>query len=259
MYYEIHGDGKPLIMIMGLSANVDWWAKEIIDNFAQFFKVIIFDNRGAGRSDNPEGPFTIKLFADDTVALMNALGIEKAHVFGVSMGGMIAQEIVLNYPEKVERLVLGCTNCGGSKQVLPSQEVLATLGNAPKDQTREDFIDLTIPLLFTSKFINENPDYIVNVKKMFLKAPISPDAFERQLKAIMAFNSYRKLKNINAPTLIIHGKEDILIPVGNAEVLAEQIPLSKKVLLDDAAHSFFEPEPEKAFNTILEFLQTPRK
>ncbi len=257
MYHEIHGKGQPLVMIMGLSANTDWWAVEIVEKFAKHFKVLIFDNRGAGRTENPEGLFTIKLFADDTVALMDALGIEKAHIFGVSMGGMIAQQLFLSYPEKVDKLVLGCTNCGGSKQLLPSQEVIATLGNSPEDQTREEFIDQTIPLLFTPKFIKEKPDFIDGVKELLLKAPISPDAFERQVKALMGFNSFRKLKTINVPTLIIHGKEDILIPVGNAEVLAGQIPNAKLILLDDAAHSFFEPDPEKAFNSILEFLQAP--
>ena len=257
MYYEIHGDGEPLVMIMGLSANSDWWPKELIDNFAKHFKVLIFDNRGSGRTDVPEGPFTIKMFADDTVGLMDSLGIEKANILGVSMGGMISQELVLNYPEKVNKLVLGCTNCGGSKQIVASQEVLVTLGPAPEGRTSKDIVENTIPLLFTPKFIEKNPDSIETVRKQLLIAPISPDAFERQVKAIMGFNSYRKLKTISAPTLIIHGKEDILIPVGNAEVLGKQIPNSKIVLLDDAAHSFFEPNPEKAYSSILEFLKAP--
>ena len=197
------------------------------------------------------------MFADDTVGLMDSLDIEKAHVLGVSMGGMIAQELVLNYPEKVDKLVLGCTNCGGSKQVLPSQEVLATLGTSPEDQTSEKIVENTIPLLYTPKFIKESLDYIENVRKLLMIAPISPDAFERQVKAIMGFNTYRKLKTITKPTLIIHGKEDILIPPGNAEVLGKQIPNSKIVLLDDAAHSFFEPDPEKALSSILEFLKAP--
>ncbi|MFX1276549.1 MAG: alpha/beta fold hydrolase [Promethearchaeota archaeon] len=257
MYYEIHGKGFPFVMIMGLSANSDWWATEIIENFAKYYKVIIFDNRDAGQTDISDQPYTIKLFADDTAALMDALNIEKAHVMGCSMGGMIAQELYLNYPEKVEKLVLGCTNCGGSKQILASQDVLEVLGSAPEDQTREEFIDDTIPLLFTEKFINDEPEFIENYKKLLLKHPMEPDAFKRQVGAIMGFNSFRRLKNINVPTLVVHGKEDRLIPAENAGILAEKIPNAKVVLFDDAAHSFFEPEPELVFNTIVEFLQAP--
>ncbi|MFX1276548.1 MAG: alpha/beta fold hydrolase [Promethearchaeota archaeon] len=255
MYYEIHGEGQPLVMIMGLSANSSWWAEDIIKKFSKYFKVIIFDNRGAGKTDSPEKPYSIKMFTDDTVALMNVLGIKKAHIFGVSMGGMIAQELVLNYPEKVDRLVLGCTNCGGSKQVLPSLEVMGKLANPPEDLTSEDIIEDTIPLLYTQKFIDENPEYIEDVKKIVFKTPITPDAFKRQVGAILGFNSYRRLKNINVPTLIIHGKKDIMAPPENAGVLAKQIPNAKVILFDDAAHSFFQPEPDRVINTILEFLQ----
>ena len=109
IYYEVKGDGFPVVMINGLSDNLDCWDPRLIEALSKKFKLVLFDNRDAGRTDVSEREYTMKLFADDTVCLMNALGISKAHVLGISMGGMIAQELVLNYPEKVAKLVLCST------------------------------------------------------------------------------------------------------------------------------------------------------
>lgn len=100
MYYEIHGEGIPLVMIMGLSGNVYWWDRSFIDEVSNKFKTIIFDNRGVGRSDDPGVDVSIKMMTDDLIGLMNALNIDRTYLLGISMGGMIAQELVLNYPER---------------------------------------------------------------------------------------------------------------------------------------------------------------
>ena len=257
MYYEIHGDGFPLVMIMGFSANVDWWTPEVIEAYSQHFKTIVFDNRGAGRTDKPEIDYSIKMMADDTAGLMDALNIERAHILGVSMGGSIAQELVLNYPEKVEKLVLGCTTCGGSKQIMPKMDVLEQMSSSLKDLTPEKVTQDVMPLLFTEDFIKNNPEFIESYTKQLLISVIPPDAYQRQLNALMGFNSYRRLKKIQVPTLIIHGKKDFLNPVENAEILAEQIPGAKLILLDNAAHSYNQPDPNKSINATLEFLKAP--
>jgi len=253
MYYEIHGEGFPIVLIMGLAADANWWTPDEIEKFSQNFKTIIFDNRGAGRTDKPDTNYSIKMFADDTIGLMDALNVEKAHIFGASMGGMIAQEIVLNYPERVEKLILGCTNCGGSKQIVPSIEVLEKMGS-PRELTPEEFVDQIISLVFTENLIDNSPDIIEFYKKKMLKTTIPLDSYQRQLKAVLGFNTFRRLKKIKAPTLIIHGKEDILVPPGNAEILAREIPGAKLVLLDNAAHLFSQPDPEKSSSAIQEFL-----
>ena len=116
MFYEVHGEGFPLIMIMGFTGNTSWWDPRWIQTLSEKFKVIAFDNRGAGRTDISDREYSIKLFAEDTAGLMNALGIPQANVLGISMGGMIAQELVLNYPEKVKKLVLCSTYCGVRSQ-----------------------------------------------------------------------------------------------------------------------------------------------
>ena len=257
MYYEIHGDGFPLVMIMGLGANIDWWTSDMIEACSQYFKTIIFDNRGAGRTDKPEIDYSIKMFADDTAGLMDVLNIERAHVLGASMGGSIAQELVLNYPEKVEKLVLGCSACGGSKQIIPSLDVLEQFTGRLDAMDPEKVVQDVIPLLFTEVFTKNNPNFIESYKQKLLVSVMPSDAYQRQLNAVMGFNSYRRLKKIQAPTLIIHGKKDILSPVENAEILAEKIPGAKLLLLENAGHSYHQPDPDKVINAILEFLKAP--
>ena len=255
IYYEIHGEGFPIVMIQGLSANTDWWTKEILESLGEDFKLIIFDNRGAGNTENTDLDFSIKMLADDTLTLMDVLNINRFHVFGVSMGGIIAQELVNNYPERVEKLILGCTHCGGSKQILPSQEVLYILNRDHKKITPEKLIEGTIPLLFTEDFIKNDPEFIECYRQKLLKSPMSPESFHRQINAIANFNNYLKLENITCPTLIIHGKKDVLVPYENAEILNKRIANSKLILLDEAAHSFFQPKPEKIIKEIKDFLK----
>ncbi len=260
MYYEIHGDGFPLVLIMGLGGNADWWKIDPdlwelwILKFSKNFKTIIFDNRGAGRTDKPDIEYSIKMFADDTVGLMDALNIEKSHVLGMSMGGTIAQELVLNYPERVEKLVLGCTHCGGGRQIIPSPEVMENLAKIP-EVTPEEGAKLMISLTFTEDFIKNNPDVIERYHQYILKDPMPEFSLQRQLFAVMRFNAGRRLKKVNTPTLIVHGKKDVLVPVKNAEILAKLIPGSKTFLLDNAGHSYYYPNPERVREGILEFLK----
>jgi len=253
IYYEVHGDGFPLLMITGLSANVDWWDPSLIQELSKNFKVVMFDNRGAGRTDVSDRKYTIKLFADDTAGLMDVLGISRAHVFGVSMGGMIAQELVLNYPEKVEKLVLCSTFCGGKKAVQPSRKVQELLSADRSAFSPEEIIRMSIPILLTEDFIKKNPDFVEFIIQQFLKAPISNEAFTQQAIAITEFDTYDRLSQIRAPTLILHGKKDILIPPENGSILAKAIPNAKLVYFKNSAHELIE-EMEKMIPILLDFL-----
>jgi pimeloyl-ACP methyl ester carboxylesterase len=240
-------------MIMGLSANMDWWDPKLIEETSKKYKTAVFDNRGAGRTDAPKIDYSIKMFADDTAKLMDNLKIQKAHILGISMGGMIAQEFALNYPQRVEKLVLCSTNCGASKSVPAAPEVLKVLisGGA---STSEDIVKNTIPLLFTEDFIKSNPALIKLVTERLLKAPITPDAFSRQVKAIMAWDTYARLPKIKTPTLVMHGKKDILIPPQNAKIIADRIPGAKLVYFEKSAHALFSQETDKVISTLLQFL-----
>jgi len=253
MYYEAHGEGLPLVMIMGINGNADWWDPRMVQELSKNFKVIIFDNRGAGRTDVSDREYTIKLFADDTAGLMNALGISEAHVLGLSMGGMIAQELVLNYPEKVRKLVLCSTLCGGTKSVPASEDVFRMFIADRSGLSLEEIFRREIPLLFTEGFIQNNPEFIELFIQRVLVAPISSRSFLRRLHALTKFDTHDRLPQIRTPTLILHGKRDILVPPENGSILAEAIPNAKLVHFENSAHVLAE-EMDKVLRTLLDFL-----
>ena len=158
IYYEIHGKGDPLVLIMGLRRNVEWWYCQI-PLLSKHFKVIAFDNRGAGRSDKPKMDYSIRLFADDTAALMEALKIKKANVLSISMGGYIAQELAINYPDKIRSLILGCTSCGGERAVVMSQERKKKF-EAVEGLTPEEILKNNMDIYFSDEFIQGHPENI---------------------------------------------------------------------------------------------------
>jgi pimeloyl-ACP methyl ester carboxylesterase len=256
MYYEIHGNGFPIVMIMGLSANIDWWTPDFLKAISKNFKTLIFDNRGAGRSDKPKDiDYSIELFAKDTINLMKAMKIDRAHVLGISMGGMIAQEMALNNPEMIEKLILCSTHCGPPKYVLPSKEVLELLTRDRTGLSEEEVVRAAIPILYTKNHIKNNPENVELTIKNMLKSPIPDYAYQKQVNAIMKFSSSKRLQNIKCPTLIMHGKQDILIPPKNAEVLAKLIPGAKVILFENSAHALFSEETEKVAKPVIEFLK----
>jgi len=254
MHYEVHGDGFPIVMITGLSFCLKIWDKLLIDELSKKFKVILFDNRGAGQTDIPEGEFSLKMMADDIVGLMNVLNIEHAHVLGFSMGGMIAQEVALNYPQKVEKLILWGTACGGRKTVPPDLSAHKLFIGAIEDLTPERMAKSTIPLAFTKDFIKDNPEYINDKIQRILKCRIPFSSYARQVRAILNFNTCRRLKKMDIPTLIMQGQKDILVPAKNSEILAELIPGAKFVLFEQSAHAIFPHEPDLFLNVLFEFL-----
>ena len=254
MHYEVHGDGFPIVMITGVSFCLKIWDNVLIDSLSKQFKVILFDNRGAGQTDIPEGEYTIKMMADDTTGLMDALNIERAHILGFSMGGMIAQEVALNYPQKVEKLILWGTTCGGRKAVPPDLSAYKLLLGAIEDLTPERIVKSTIPLAYTQEFIKNNPEYISAKIQKILKCRIPFSSYARQVKSMFNFNTCRRLKKNDIPTLILQGKKDILVPPKNGEILAELIPSKKFVLFEKSAHAIFPHEPDLFLNVLFEFL-----
>jgi len=151
LYYEMHGQGEPLVLIMGLGASTRGWDMQI-PTFSREFQVVAFDNRGSGRSDKPDSSYSIRLFADDTAGLMDALGIASAHVYGQSMGGLIAQELALSYPQRVRTLVLGSTSCGGQQAVAALPEHV-TLMASLNTLSPEEAAEKGLPLMYSSEFI----------------------------------------------------------------------------------------------------------
>ena len=210
IYYEIHGRGFPLVMITVLAGDSNWWSLD-----SHYFKLIIFDNKGVGRTDKLNKECSIDQFANDVLALMDALKKESAHVLGSSMGGMIAQVIAINHPERVEKLVLCSTHCGGMRKINPTQEVTDMMTSS-----NQDLIDGIISLCFTKNVLEDNPELVLKFKKRTTKTRISPRSYTLKLKLVDSFDLYSHLNQIRAPTLILHGKADLLIPVANSKVLA---------------------------------------
>ena len=255
IYYEIHGDGFPFVMIAGIGVSLGFWTPALLEGISNSFKTIIFDNRGVGRTDKPDIPYSLKMMADDTIGLMDALNIKRAHIFGHSMGGKIAQEIILNYPERVEKFILCSTDCGGSKAVFPPAEIIQTLLTDTEVLTLEEIIHIMAPILVTEDTIKNKPELIEEEFRRYLKIRTPYYCLKRQGVAGGQFKSYRRLKNINTPTLVIHGKKDLITPPQNAEILTHFIPGAKLVLFDNAAHKIFTDDPEKFVKTLLEFLK----
>ena len=254
IYYEIHGEGFPLVLIMGISGDIYWWDTPLITELSKEFKIILFDNMGVGRSDSPARLKIIDM-ANDTVGLMDALDIKKAHVFGISMGGLIAQEIVLNYPEKVEKLILCSTTCGGSKAVQATNDVLQLMMSFTKVDHGVEIAKEAISLMFTEDFIQNHPNLVNEKIENMIKIPTTASNYTNQLQAGMMFNSGRRLKGVDTPTLVLHGKNDILIPPDNGEVLAKLIPGAILKYFDEPGHWIFAPDPNIISNAIIEFLK----
>lgn len=253
IYCEVRGEGYPLLMIMGLSANADWWSPELLNILAKNFKVITFDNRGAGRSSKADGPYSIELFVGDTIGLMNALAINQAHVVGVSMGGMIAQKMVLDHPSRVNRLVLCVTNVGGTEAVM-NPAVAAELVKVSQ-LSDEEIEEQTINILFPEHFIRDNPYLVEQFRTRYRQHPIPFDCYMHQLGAIMNFSSFQRLGEIKAPVLVITGSEDILIPPENSKILASDIPGAKLLIIEGAGHGLT-VQVDDFLQPVLNFLQS---
>ncbi len=253
MYYDLRGEGEALVLIMGLTGSLGWWDPAFISEVAGRFKVLAFDNRGAGRTVTPrEGEFTCPQMAGDTAGLMDALGIERAHVLGLSMGGMIAQELALNYPERVGRLVLCSTNCGASGSVFATREVLKKLAErtgTPVTQV-ENFCSLT----FCAEWLESHTGEVKEFAERYLRSPASDRNAERQFQATVTFDACGRIHGIDHPTLVACGTDDIIIPADNSRIIAGRIPRARLVEYKGAGHGFIWERRDEFLGDLLEFL-----
>ena len=236
LYYEKSGQGMPLLLISGLSAGTWSWYGQL-PYFQHHYQTITFDNRGAGQSSTPPGPYRMRQFAADIVCLLNCLDLSQVFVLGLSMGGMIAQELALMAPDRIRAMVLGCTHCGGERRIPPPAEVLARFVNN-EGLTQEQIIDKNIPFFFSSRCLKTRPYEVELYREAQLLAPLQPEAaFHAQLAAIRGFNCCDELPKIRIPTLIITGTEDLLVPGENARLLARCISGAELVEIAGAGHA----------------------
>jgi 3-oxoadipate enol-lactonase len=250
IYWDEHGQGPPILLIMGFSYPSDMWHRAR-PKMAEGYRTIALDNRGIGRSTCPPGPYSMKLLASDAAAVLDAAGVKKAHIFGVSMGGMIAQEFALQYPERVRSLILACTSPGGWRSVKPGVDVLTTLMARPTmtpERAREAFI----PIIYASATARQLIEEDMAILKNWIATPA---IYRAQLKAILLWQAYSRLPQIKAPTLVIHGQQDRLVPPKNAEIIASRIPGAKLVWIPNAGHIFGTDQPEVAEQAVDDFLR----
>lgn len=254
LYYEIHGEGIPLLLIMGLRRNVEWWYCQI-PSLSSHFKVVAFDNRGAGRSDKPDMDYSIGLFARDAAGLMEGLGIDSAHILGISMGGYIAQELALNHPGKVKSLILGCTGCGGRPAKIMSEERMRKF-TANEGLTYEQILLKDMDIYFSDRFIQEHPDRIEEFIEISLRYYQPPYAFARQFAACQGHDTADRLRFLSVPTLIMAGDDDPLVPSENSLILKELIPAAELLLFPGCRHCFFMEEASKFNQKTVRFIQS---
>lgn len=265
LYYEEHGQGDPLLLIMGFATDSTGWALQT-PAFSPRYRTILFDNRGVGRSDKPAGPYTIHQMADDAAGLLDVLGIARSHVVGLSMGGMIAQELVLRHPERVDRLVLAATYPEPDEEIERTRTFTLGQMGGSITATGEVRVDLSamnplalfqhlLPLVFSPEFIASDLAKLMPLFAGGLQYGFSMEAILGQMEALMGHKATDRLHRIAAPTLVLAGDADRLIPPANSDILAANIPGARLVKIPGGTHGF-NIEHVDAFNqAVLEFLE----
>ena len=250
MAYKVFGKGDPLLMIAGYGSPLESWDPYVVSALSKDFTIIVFDNRGIGRSTTSNEAPSIELFAEDAAGLVRTLGFEKVNVMGWSMGGYVAQEFALNYPELIDKLVLLSTSCGGSNSVSPSDEAISMLQNMSDPQ-------VLLKVLFPADWTQAHPE----VEARFATGSDQGGSADQkgitdQYVAVGNWKgTFESLKSIECDTLIITGTEDIIVPAENSLILAEAIGGSWLVRLKDGGHGAIYQFPERIADLLIAFLK----
>lgn len=251
LYYERAGSGEPLLLIQGMSGTHAAWGRPFREALEAEFECIVFDNRGIGLSDRVEEPFTIAELAADTAGLLDVLGIETAHVLGISMGGMIAQELALAHPERLRSLTLGCTYCGGpgSQLMDPTdfQGLAAAMASGIQDRVFRAMYELNL----SPGFRADEARYAEFVA-MAESTPSPQRTVQLQLQAILGHDTSARLPGLATPTLVVHGSVDRVLGYPNGPLIASLLPDARLQTLEDVGHMFWWEQPERAAGLIRE-------
>jgi 3-oxoadipate enol-lactonase len=253
MYYEQYGAGENLVLISGLASDHTNW-RLMQDTLARHYRILVFDNRGTGRSSAPDIPYTTALMADDTVALMQALGIHKAHIVGHSLGGHIVQQMAIKYPHLINKVIIACSRAQSSS--VSKWHFTTKLKLAKLNLPTELFSELSVPFLFSNHYLNDT-DTITAFLKMGAVKPYPQTAvgYARQIEASISHNTINELDKISAPALIVTCDEDILSLPAESKFLAKKIPHAKLKIIRNCAHLPQIEKPAKFNQLIIKFLQ----
>jgi pimeloyl-ACP methyl ester carboxylesterase len=251
LHYLRAGEGEPLLLIQGMSATHLAWGRPFLDELERSFDTIVFDNRGMGLSGQAELPFTIADLAGDTAALLDALELETVHVVGISMGGMIAQELALAHPERIRSLTIGASYCGGPEGTLMAPEDLQMLATAYASGVPEQ--------VFRAMWeINLSPDFRADDSRfaafteMGSALPAPQPVVLQQMRACAIHDTHERLGQIELPTLVIHGDADRLLGYSNGRQVAGLIPSARLETLAGVGHMFWWEQPQRSAELIRE-------
>ncbi|MCW3017667.1 MAG: alpha/beta hydrolase [Solirubrobacterales bacterium] len=253
LHWDSVGEGPAVLLIAGQGMTADgWWATTPV--LARSFRVIAFDNRDTGRSSRLPWPYTVAHMADDAVAVLDAAGEQRAHVYGISLGSLVAQEVALRHPDRVEALVLGASSAGGYAAYKPQPTSLAqTFVVRAGTMGPEEAEWAAVPYTYAEKTRRLHGQRIATDIAHKVSSPPEPLAYMHQAAAVAAHDAYLRLTQLAAPTLVVHGEQDVFIPPANALVLAEKVPGAQLRLWPDAGHMYIIDEP-RADQEIARFL-----
>jgi pimeloyl-ACP methyl ester carboxylesterase len=256
--YERSGNraGPPLVLIMGMSGTSLHWGEPFLELLRKDFDVIAYDHRGVGASTPLDGGVTTAQMADDAAALLGALELDSAHVVGISMGGMIAQELALNHPERLRTLTLGCTYCGGEGSSQASPADLAGLVEAMGSGDRERALRAGWEINVSPTMAADDDAY-ATFREIAERRAVAVTVIMQQLQACMAHDTNARLAQIATPTLVIHGTEDRLLPVQNGRLIASRMPGARLEIFDGVGHLFFWEQPERSAELVREHAAVP--
>ncbi|WP_017624385.1 alpha/beta fold hydrolase [Nocardiopsis chromatogenes] len=250
IHYDVRGSGEPLLLLAGQANDHTWW-DGVRPALGAGFRTIATDHVGTGASDAPrEAEYSTRRFAADAVAVLDGLGVERAHVYGTSMGGKIAQWIAADHPERVGALVLGCTSPGGPNAVNASSAIARALGSPDREAARRTLIGL----MFTPEWAEREP----GPYRVLGDPSMEPHARRAHLAASRAHDAWDALPSISAPTLVLHGTDDAFAPAANARLIADRIPGARLHLVEGARHAYFEERAEEANEAVMDHLRRHR-
>jgi 3-oxoadipate enol-lactonase len=253
LYFEDRGGGEPVLMFTGFSISSAVF-DPIADVYARHFRCLTFDYGGTGRSGARIGITSMASLAADGVQILDDLGLRSAHIYGVSMGGMVAQEFAIRFPDRTRGLILACTTPGGPRASLPSPRTLTTLAWRVGEGTIRRRRVWLAPFLFSDDFAERESQRALELQRYFEWHRASPLAIAGQIAASIVHNRARHLHRIQAPTLILHGEHDPLSPIANARQLAAGIPDSELHVIAGAGHAFPLEAPEASLDAVLDWL-----
>jgi pimeloyl-ACP methyl ester carboxylesterase len=249
LFWQRSGNGEPLLLIQGMSGTHLTWGEPFLSRLEADFECVVFDNRGIGNNDPTGEPFTIAELAADALAVIDAAGFETAHVLGISMGGMVAQELALTAHDRLRTLTLGCTYAGGPGSSLIAAEDAGPLLDAMASGDLDRVFKAMYAVNLSPAFRAEESNY-AGFAAMAGALPARQTTVQLQMQAIGGHDVQTRLAEIATPTLVIHGTEDRMIPVANGELIAALIPGAKLEILDGVGHLFWWEQPERSAELI---------